>query len=224
VPDGYLEVRGLTKLYRSGRGLHAIDLTLPRGAIVALQGPNGSGKSTLLRCLAGLATYRGEVRLGGRRLDRSPASRARIGFLPQAPAFPAEATVGEVLGLFARLRGAEPDGGLPGGFLPPADEGIGALSEGGRHRVGLAIALLGDPELLLLDEPLANLDEEGRRTVRDVLRARCDRGATAIVSSPSPTELEAVADVLVRMDGGRVVGREAASADDPDPDALGVPR
>ncbi|HXF74417.1 MAG TPA: ABC transporter ATP-binding protein [Actinomycetota bacterium] len=222
MAEVHLEVRGLSKVYRSGRGLHDVHLALPRGAIVALGGPNGSGKSTLLRCLAGLATYRGEVRLAGRRLDRSPSARAMVGFLPQSPGFPAEATVGEVLGLFARLRGAELGRDLPPGFLPPADERMGALSEGGRHRVGLAVALLGEPALLLLDEPLANLDEEGRRAVRGALRARCHRGATAIVSSPSPTELEAEADVVVRMEDGRIAGVEARPA--AEPDALGVPR
>ncbi|GIU96676.1 MAG: hypothetical protein KatS3mg013_0479 [Actinomycetota bacterium] len=204
VPEAFLEVRRLSKVYRSGRGLHEVDLALPRGAIVALGGPNGSGKSTLLRCLAGLATYRGEVILGGRPLDRSPTSRALVGYLPQVLAFPTEATVGETLDLLARLRGAKPSD-LPGGFLPGTSEPIGSLSEGQRHRVGLAAALLGDPPLLLLDEPLASLDEAGRATVRAVLRDRCNRGATAIVTSPSPTELEAVADVLVRMEEGRIV-------------------
>lgn len=221
MPEALLEVRRLTKRYRSGRGLQGVDLALPRGVIVALEGPNGSGKSTLLRCLAGLATYRGEVSLGGRPLDRSPASRALVGYLPQVPAFPAEAVVGEILDLFARLRGAEL-GDLPEGFLPGMSEPIGSLSEGQRHRVGLAVALLGDPPLLLLDEPLANLDEAGRGTVRVVLRRRCDRGATAIVTSPSPTELEEVADVLVRMAEGRIVGVEGLRR--PDLDALGVGR
>lgn len=219
--EPFLEVVGLTKRYRSGRGLLDVSFALPPGAIVSLGGPNGSGKSTLLRCLAGLATYRGEVRLLGRPLTRDPGIRALIGYLPQAVAFPLEASVGEVIDLFAGLRGSRTETPLPAAFVPPPDERIGALSEGQRHRVGLAVALLGSPRLLLLDEPLASLDPDGRATFRCVLRSLCDReGVTAIVSSPSPTELDRSADAVLVMDGGRIVegpGVRGAGAD-----ALGV--
>lgn len=201
-----LAVADLRKVYPGGFGLHGVDLEVPAGLIVALGGPNGSGKSTFLKCVAGLVRHQGTVRLDGTVLDTSPANRDRIGYLPQTVGMPEHATIGEMLDLFAELRGADraviP---LPEGFVRPDDVRIGALSGGQRHRVALAIALLGEPTLLLLDEPVANLDEEGRDVFWGVLRRmRDDRGVTAIVSSPAPSELRRVADRGIAMEDGRV--------------------
>ena len=206
----FLEVSGLTKVFRGGWGLHGVTLTLPAGVIAALGGPNGSGKSTLLRCLAGLARYDGEARLQGERLGADPSVRARVGFLAQTVALPERATVGEVIDLFARLRGADPRRiPLPPGFVCPHDDLIGELSGGQRHRVALAVALLGSPRLLLLDEPVASLDEEGRAAFWDVLGTLRDRdGVTSIVSSPSPSELRDVSDVGLFLDDGQLVREE----------------
>jgi ABC-type multidrug transport system ATPase subunit len=201
-----LAVEGLRKVYQGGFGLHGVDLEVAAGCIVALGGPNGSGKSTFLKCVAGLVRHEGSVRLDGRALDGSPANRDRIGYLPQTVGMPEHATVGEMLDLFAALRGTDRTSvPLPEGFVRPDDVRIGALSGGQRHRVALAIALLGGPTLLLLDEPVANLDEEGRGVFWAVLRRlRDERGVSAIVSSPAPSELRRVADRGITMEDGRV--------------------
>jgi len=219
----FLEVAHLTKAYRSGWGLHDVSFDLPSGVIAALGGPNGSGKSTLLRCLAGLAGFEGSVRIGGRAIDRDPASREKVGYLAQIVSMPDQSTVGEVIDFFAELRGADRDTiPLPEGFVRDDDDRIGILSGGQRHRVALAVALLGEPTLLLLDEPVASLDEEGRQTFWKILRTlRDERGVTSIVSSPSPSELRGVADLAMYMDDGRLVLQEDlrhdpdAAPDDP---------
>ena len=200
----------MTKVYRGGWGLHDVSFTLPRGVIAALGGPNGSGKSTLIRCMAGLARYEGDVRLHGERLDARPDPRRAVGFLAQTVMLPEHATIDEVIDLFARLRGADPQRlPLPAGFLRPGTERIGELSGGQRHRVALAVALLGSPTLLLLDEPIASLDEHGRAAFWDMLATMCERdGVTAIVSSPSPSELRNVADIGLFLDDGRLVREE----------------
>ena len=205
-----LEVEGLRKVYPGGFGLHGVDLELAPGRIVALGGPNGSGKSTFLKCVAGLVRHQGTVRLDGTVLDASPANRDRIGYLPQTVGMPEHATIGEMLDLFAELRGADRTTvPLPEGFVRPDDVRIGALSGGQRHRVALAIALLGSPTLLLLDEPVANLDEEGREVFWTQLRRlRDEHGVTAIVSSPAPSELRRVADRGITMEDGRVARDE----------------
>jgi ABC-type multidrug transport system ATPase subunit len=211
-----LEVRDLTKVYPGGWGLHGVSLTVPQATIVALGGPNGSGKSTLLRCVAGLARYGGEVRIDGRLVDGAPVSRVAIGYLPQTVALPPRATVGEVLALFGRLRGAHPgEVDLPEGFLREPGARIGELSGGQRHRVGLAVALLGRPSLLLLDEPVAALDEEGREGFWGTLRRlRDERGVSAVVSSPSPSDLRGLADRGVYLAEGRLVLEERFGPDD----------
>jgi len=217
-----LVVENLTKVYKGGWGLHDVSLEVPAGCVVALGGPNGSGKSTLLRCLAGLARYAGVIRLDGRALDGSPEGREGIGYLPQNVGMPEHATIGEMLELFARLRGAPRSTiPLPDGFVRDDDAPIGVLSGGQRHRVALAIALLGSPTLLLLDEPVANLDEEGRDAFWSVLRRlRDERGVTAIVSSPSPSELRHVADRALYMADGRIVLHEEFEPGDPRDDEL----
>jgi ABC-type multidrug transport system ATPase subunit len=218
----FVSVEGLTKAYRGGWGCHDVSVDVPRGVIAALGGPNGSGKSTLLRCIAGLATYDGMVRLNGVTLGSDPRPRARIGYLPQTVAFPEHLTIGEVVGFFADLRGVDPvDTPLPAGFVRDEDDRIGELSGGQRHRVALAVALLGAPDLLLLDEPVANLDEEGREGFWAVLRSLRDRhGVTSIVSSPSPSELRGVADRALYMDDGRLVLEEDLSVE---PRGVGSP-
>jgi len=205
-----LEVENLTKTFPGGWGLHGFSLQIPAGQIVALGGPNGSGKSTLLKCLAGLVRCEGAIRIDGRVVDGAPASRAAIGYLPQIIGMPEHATIGEMLDLFAELRGAGRETiPLPEGFIRPDDVRVGVLSGGQRHRVALAIAMLGRPPLLLLDEPVANLDEEGRVVFWAILGELCRvDGVSAIVSSPSPTELRGVADRAVSMVDGVLTGDE----------------
>ena len=201
-----LEVRNLTKVYEGGWGAHEVSFSVPAGQIMALGGPNGSGKSTVLKCVAGLVRHEGAVLVDGDLVDRAPASRAMMGYLPQVVGMPEHATIAEMIQLFADLRGADPSTiPLPAGFLRDPSTDIGTLSGGQRHRVALAIALLGDPSVLLLDEPVASLDEAGRATFWDVLRhLRDERGVTAIVSSPAPGELRGLADRGVGMEDGRI--------------------
>ena len=208
-----LEVRNLTKVYDGGWGAHEVSFSVPAGQIVALGGPNGSGKSTVLKCIAGLVRCDGAILIDGDLMDGSPGSRAAIGYLPQVVGLPDHATIAEMIQLFADLRGTEPASiPLPEGFLRDPSTEIGTLSGGQRHRVALAIALLGTPSLLLLDEPIANLDEAGRATFWEVLRRlRDERGLTAIVSSPAPGELRGVADRGIGMDDGRTTDDELFS-------------
>lgn len=205
-----LQVRDLVKAYRGGWGLDGVSLDVAPGTILAVGGPNGSGKSTLLRCIAGLARFGGTIEMDGRRVDADPASRLGIGYLPQAVSLPDRATVGEVLDLFAALRGADTGAiGLPEGFCREPNARIRTLSGGQRHRVGLAIAFLGEPSLLLLDEPVASLDEEGREAFWAHLRGLRDRhGTSALVSSPSPSDLQGLVDRAVYLAEGRVVLEE----------------
>jgi ABC-type multidrug transport system ATPase subunit len=206
MSDPRLAVQDLRKTYRGGFGLHGVSFDVPAGTIVALGGHNGSGKSTLLRCVAGLSRFEGSVRIDGHEIGGRPTWRRAIGYLPQLVSFPEHVTVGEVLDLFARLRDCERDAlPLPDGFVRDDDERIGALSGGQRHRVALAASLMGTPRLLLLDEPIANLDEEGRAAFWEVVRNLRDRdGVTAIVSSPAPSELLGVADRAITLDDGRI--------------------
>lgn len=205
--ESAVSVRNVSKRYgRNAPTLIDLDLEVESGTIVTLAGSNGSGKSTLLRCIAGLARFTGSIRVCGTPVDDKGAFRRLVGYLPQSVMLPPHATVAEAIKFFARLRGADisvlpvdPE------FLPPFGARIGTLSGGQRQRVALAVALLGDPKVILLDEPVANLDSGGREAVWELLRDLRDGGTTILIASPSPVDLAGIADRTVLLDEGAVI-------------------
>ena len=202
------------KTYRRGgvAALRAASLHIPRGAVAGLVGPNGAGKTTTLKLALGLLRRdRGTVLVEGMDPEREERRvREAAGFLPERPIYPQGVTVEEYLVHVARLRG------LPAGEARRAarllgiehlmGRPIGVLSRGYLQRLGLAQALIGEPRVLLLDEPAANLDPAARAEILGLIRSLSrDSGATALVSSHILPELQQIADYLVIMSKGRVV-------------------
>lgn len=207
MPETAVSVAGVTKRYgRNAPTLVDVDLDVEGGSIVALAGSNGSGKSTLLRCIAGLARFTGSITVCDKPVDSSGDFRRSIGYLPQSVMLPPHATVAEAIRFFARLRGADTSVlPVPEEFLPWFGAKIGTLSGGQRQRVAFAIALLGDPRVILLDEPVANLDAGGRDAVWVMLRELRDSGVTSLIASPSPIDLAGIGDRTVLLDEGRII-------------------
>ena len=211
-----VEVTSLTKTYGARRAVDAIDLSLDRG-VVGLLGPNGAGKTTLLRMLATvLAPDAGSVSLLGR--DPAVASerleiRRRLGYLPQSPALYPSFTPMELVDYVAVLkehtdrawRRSEATRVLEAvGLADRMHQKIKSLSGGMRQRVALAAALLGDPELLVLDEPATGLDPEQRLELRALLSSSARRG-TVVLSTHNTTEVAALCQRVVVMRDGRVL-------------------
>ena len=203
---------GIDRLFRNGDGIMGVDLGIPPGEIVALVGLNGAGKTTLMRVLLGmLRPDAGRVELDGVAIDRLPARAwARVGHLVDAPLAYAELTVRSTLELNARLRGARlgvVDAGIAEFRLAPyAGRRIRALSLGNRQRVGLAAALQHEPSVVVLDEPTNGLDPAGVIALREHLMRRRDAGAGILVSSHHLDEVARIADRIVVMNSGRLVG------------------
>lgn len=204
-----LRARGLARRFDTGLALAPIDLELHRGEVVALVGPNGAGKSTLLSLLAKAA----EPTSG--RVDWTPG--VRVGWVPQRTAHYARLSARENLLLFARLEG-EPDpetaaARLLTAFELPADtRPSGALSVGNRQRLNVAIALVAEPDALLLDEPTASLDPPQRRRVWETAASVRDHGGGVVFATQDLDEAEQLAvRVLVLREGAVLF---AGSAED----------
>lgn len=200
-----------SKRYGDVKAVEPLDLIVAPGETLTFVGPNGSGKTTLLKAALGLVrptegrvTVRGfDVAMDGR------AARSAIGYMPQRLGFPEGATPRELLRLFARLRGTDlpqPEMLLDRVGLDGAlDRQVEALSGGMRQRLGIAVALLGDPDVLVLDEPSAALDPTGALMMRDLLRALRREGKTIVISSHDLSEVEALADRMAVLVAGRLV-------------------
>jgi len=189
--------------------LDGVSFHVARGESVALVGANGSGKTSILRCLLGLVPFAGRAVIDGHDVVGEPvAARARLGYVPQKAAF-GDVRAGEALRFAARLRGAGA-GGIPGllqlvGLAAHAEARVRTFSGGMQQRLALAVALLGDPPLLLLDEPSAGLDQEGQELlVGIVARLRTGR-RTLLLASHRREEVGALTDRVLRVDGGRLV-------------------
>ncbi len=208
-----IETRGLRKQFGTKTAVEDLSLAVRRGEVFGFLGPNGAGKTTSIKMLLGLVaptSGSGSV-LGAPLGDRSV--RARVGFLPEHFRFQDWLTGRELLLLHARLLGRRgPDAEARAGallarvdLLDAASRPIRTSSKGMMQRVGLAQALLGDPDLVFLDEPTSGLDPLGRRLVRDVIHELRDRGTTVFLNSHLLGEVEATCTRVVFVKEGRAI-------------------
>jgi ABC-type multidrug transport system ATPase subunit len=193
-----LAARGVSRRFGEHVALAATDLEVHRGEALALVGPNGAGKSTLLAILAGaMEPSEGTV---------ERAEGVRAGWMPQRPAHYGRLSPRQNLELFARLEQAgDPERMLERLELPDDDRAAATLSVGNRQRLDLAISLLPDPHVLLLDEPTAALDPRQRRRLWETARGVRDAGGAVVLVTQNLEDLEHVADRVAALLDGRVV-------------------
>jgi ABC-2 type transport system ATP-binding protein len=218
VPEDAIVARGLAKRYGRIDALHDLTLRVARGECLGFLGPNGAGKSTAVKLLVGLVHPTGgeAVVLGSPAGDR--AARTRIGYLPELFRYPDWLAAREVLAFHARLlrlHGAprEIDAVLDEvGLRERAADRVGTFSKGMQQRLGLAVALLGAPEIVFLDEPTSALDPVGRSDVRALIERLRAKGTTVFLNSHLLGEVERVCDRVCVVDRGRVVAEGPVDA------------
>ncbi len=218
-PRWAVELDAVGKSYAggwSGEKRHAISgltLKLAPGQVLGLLGPNGSGKSTTLKALAGLLKpTEGHCRIFGHAAG-SDAARALVGYMPDALQFPARHSAREMLSYYAALSAVPVNtaenrinGALVwAGLRAVADQKIGTFSKGMRQRLGLAQAILHEPQVVLLDEPANGLDPEGRIALGCMIRDLAAQGRTVIFSSHLLAQAEHICDRLALMGQGRLL-------------------
>jgi ABC-type multidrug transport system ATPase subunit len=205
-----LTVRSLSRRFGNIHAVDDVSFDVVEGEVLAVIGANGAGKSTLIKCLVGLLRFDGEASLDGIDIRRNgKAARARVGYLPQSPAFHPDLTLQETMAFYAGLRGTPVDQ-CPGlletvGLADRAETPVGELSGGMRQRLGLAVALLGEPALLALDEPASGLDVSARLELRRLVSEQRRQGRSVLLSTHWLEDVPYVADRALLLDKGRVV-------------------
>ena len=209
-PPAAVWCSGLRKRYGRQTAVQDVSLEVGRGEVVGLLGPNGAGKTSVIKMLLGLVRPDdGEVLLLGQPAA-DPIARARVGYLPELFRYQPWLTPMEVLTLHVRLSGV--DGPTQErrdvldlvGLAERADDRLGGFSKGMQQRLGLAVALVARPELVVLDEPTSALDPLGRVDVRDIVLSLKARGVAVLLNSHLIGEVERVCDRVVILDRGRV--------------------
>lgn len=203
-----LSVQGLTKRYGDRLAVDQLDLELPTGVVAGFVGPNGAGKTTTMAMLLGLVRpTSGTGSVLGHPIERPAAYLSRVGAMIESPAFYPALTGAENLRVLATAGGHDLDR-VPAllelvGLASRGDDRYRSYSLGMKQRLGIAAALLGDPKLLILDEPSNGLDPQGQREMRDLIAQVASAERTVLVSSHVLSELEQVCDWLVLIDTGR---------------------
>lgn len=205
-----IDVADLAKSFGDVRALDGVSLQVTPGEVYGLLGANGAGKTTLMRCLLGyLNPTRGSARtLGGN--SRDVEIRCRIGYLPGDLRLPLRSSVQDILRFHTRLQA---QAGRPAADVDdlltrlevPTDRRFGALSKGNRQKVGLALSLLANPDVLVLDEPTSGLDPHMQELVLDIVRERRAGGAAVLFSTHILSEAEAIADRVGVLSRGSLV-------------------
>ena len=210
APSPAVWCSGLRKRYGRRTAVEDVSFTVGRGEVLGLLGPNGAGKTSVIKMLLGLVRPdAGEVLLLGRR-SSDPRSRSAVGYLPELFRYQPWLTPTEVLDLHVRLSRAD----VPAaerreclalvGLAERTDDRVGGFSKGMQQRLGLAVALVARPELVVLDEPTSALDPLGRVDVRDLVLSLKSRGVAVLLNSHLIGEVERVCDRVVILDRGRV--------------------
>ncbi len=205
-----IEVENVSRYYGNTQALEDISFSLSDGSFTLLLGPNGSGKTTLLRCMLGLLKFEGVIRIFGYDVKKQGKEvRKNLGYLPQTVNLYSDMTCLQVIDFFSDLRGIdvtlEETLGVVG-LLDKADEKVGALSGGMKQRLSLAVALLGNPRALLLDEPFSNMDARSRTETIGIMRRLKESGKTIIISTHTLSGLLIMADNVIILDRGRMLG------------------
>ena len=209
-PAAAIWCSGLRKRYGGRQAVDDVSMELGRGEVVGLLGPNGAGKTTVIKMLLGLVRPdAGEALLLGRPTT-DDASRARVGYLPELFRYQPWLSAAEVVALHVRLSGLD----VPVreqrerlalvGLAERAGDRVGGFSKGMQQRLGLAVALVARPELVVLDEPTSALDPLGRVDVRDIVLGLRERGVAVLLNSHLIGEVERVCDRVIILDRGRV--------------------
>jgi len=214
-----IETRALTKTYGAVRALDGLTLGIPRGGVYGILGPNGAGKSTLFRILLGLIRpTEGEAIVMGGAIGDARASR-RMGSMIETPRFPPFMTARQVLVWLSTAHGLRPDAARTSAWLErvglreAADRKVRGFSVGMLQRLGVAVALITEPELVILDEPTSGMDPPGIQEMRTLIRSLADReGITVILASHQLLEVQRVCDRVAIMNKGRLV-REGSVTD-----------
>ena len=211
--DLAIRTRGLRKVFGGKVAVRRLTLEVARGEVFGFLGPNGAGKSTSVKMLLGLVSpTSGEAEILGQPVG-DVKTRSRVGFLPEHFRFYDWLTGEELLKLHGRLYGMS-HGALRErvpvlldlvGLTPHRNKRLRDFSKGMLQRIGLAQALINDPDLIFLDEPTSGLDPIGRRLVRDIIRAQRDRGATVLLNSHLLGEVEITCDRVAFIKDGEVV-------------------
>ncbi|MCC7123732.1 MAG: ABC transporter ATP-binding protein [Acidobacteria bacterium] len=206
-----------TKVYGAHTAVDALTLDVPPGVVIALLGPNGSGKTTSIKAAAGLIRpTSGSVRLGSAGLPATDAAARHLcAFLPQRVSFPDALTGREVVDFYRRMRNLPADSvdrvmrfaSLNGA----GSRAVGTYSGGMTQRLGLAVAMLPEAELLLLDEPTAALDPDGLAAFHDLVAARRRAGSTVFFSSHQLGDVERLADLVIIVIAGRLAATLTSS-------------
>jgi ABC-2 type transport system ATP-binding protein len=201
---------GLRKRYGRQTAVDDVSFSVARGEVLGLLGPNGAGKTSVIKMLLGLVRPdAGEVLLLGRR-SSDPRSRSAVGYLPELFRYQPWLSAAEVLALHVRLARADIDDAEQQeclalvGLSARAGDRVGGFSKGMQQRLGLAVALVARPELVVLDEPTSALDPLGRVDVRDLVLSLKSRGVAVLLNSHLIGEVERVCDRVVILDKGRV--------------------
>ncbi|SDP64560.1 ABC-2 type transport system ATP-binding protein [Pedococcus dokdonensis] len=207
--DDVVQIRDLTKTYGSLAAVDGVSLTVRRGEVFGFLGPNGAGKTTTLRMLLGLIRpTSGTVSVLGRAAG-DPKSLRRIGSLIEGPGFYPYLTGGTNLRTIARYAGVPASGVGPAleavGLADRAGDKFGSYSLGMKQRLGVAAALLKDPELVILDEPTNGLDPQGMRDMRELIVDLGRQGRTVILSSHLMGEVQQICERVAVIDRGRIV-------------------
>jgi ABC-2 type transport system ATP-binding protein len=207
-----VETHGLTKRFGENIAVNDVELLVPRGCAFGYLGPNGAGKTTLIRVLLGLThADAGTMSLLGHAVPRHrDAALARVGAIVDEPRFHGHLTGRQNLQILAAAREPAARGRVDAalervGILHRADDKVSKYSMGMRQRLGVAACLLGDPQLLILDEPMNGLDPAGMLDMRDMIKSLVAEGRTVVLSSHLLDEVERTCDAVAIVDRGTVI-------------------